>query len=287
MSNYLPLTFPFKEGLVIIKGMSIISKIFGTKKDKDLKALTPILDRVNSYSTWASSLEDSDFPKTTLLFKERFNNGESLDSLLPEAFALAREASFRVLKERHYDVQILGAIVLHQGKILEMKTGEGKTLTCVPAAYLNAIAGNGVHVITVNDYLASRDASWMGPIYNFLGLSVGVIVSNMDNERRRQAYSCDITYGTNNEFGFDYLRDNMKLSYKDKLQPKHNYCIVDEIDSILIDESRTPLIISGPADDDTELARNAEKIVSYFKECEKDPETVDYAIIASLARFDE
>ncbi|MCF0238485.1 MAG: preprotein translocase subunit SecA, partial [Sphaerochaetaceae bacterium] len=267
--------------------MSIISKIFGTKKDKDLKALTPILDRVNSYSTWASSLEDSDFPKTTLLFKERFNNGESLDSLLPEAFALAREASFRVLKERHYDVQILGAIVLHQGKILEMKTGEGKTLTCVPAAYLNAIAGNGVHVITVNDYLASRDASWMGPIYNFLGLSVGVIVSNMDNERRRQAYSCDITYGTNNEFGFDYLRDNMKLSYKDKLQPKHNYCIVDEIDSILIDESRTPLIISGPADDDTELARNAEKIVSYFKECEKDPETGDYPIISSLARFDE
>ncbi|MCF0261624.1 MAG: preprotein translocase subunit SecA [Sphaerochaetaceae bacterium] len=267
--------------------MSIISKIFGTKKDKDLKALTPILDRVNSYSTWASSLEDSDFPKTTLLFKERFNNGESLDSLLPEAFALAREASFRVLKERHYDVQILGAIVLHQGKILEMKTGEGKTLTCVPAAYLNAIAGNGVHVITVNDYLASRDASWMGPIYNFLGLSVGVIVSNMDNERRRQAYQCDITYGTNNEFGFDYLRDNMKLRQEDKIQPLHHYCIIDEIDSILIDEARTPLIISGPADDDSELARNAEKITPYLKECVKDPETGDYPKPDPLARFDK
>ena len=167
-----------------------------------------------------------------------------------------------------------------------MKTGEGKTLTSVPAGYLNALEGKGVHIITVNDYLAQRDAGWMGPIYNFLGMTVGAIVSNMDNERRRQAYSCDITYGTNNEFGFDYLRDNMKLRYQDKIQPLHHYCIIDEIDSILIDEARTPLIISGQADDDTEFARNAEKITGYFTECAKDPETGDYPVMSAFARFE-
>lgn len=266
--------------------MSIFTAIFGTKKDKDIKQLQPIVDKVNSYESWAKSLKDEEFPLQTKKFKERLAGGETLDQLLPEAYALVREASYRILGERHYDVQIMGAIVLHQGKILELKTGEGKTLTSVPAGYLNALEGQGVHIITVNDYLAQRDANWMGPIYNFLGLSVGVIVSNMDNERRRKAYQCDVTYGTNNEFGFDYLRDNMKYSAKDKIQPKHHFCIIDEIDSILIDEARTPLIISGPADDDTELARNAEKVTSYFKECEKDPETGDYPVISAFARFD-
>ena len=267
--------------------MSILTAIFGSKKDKDLKHLRPIVDKVNSFESWAKGLKDEDFPLQTQRFRERLQNGETLDQILPEAYALVREASFRVLGERHYDVQIMGAIVLHEGKILELKTGEGKTLTSVPAGYLNALEGNGVHIITVNDYLAQRDASWMGPIYNFLGLTVGVIVSNMDNERRRQAYSCDVTYGTNNEFGFDYLRDNMKLRAQDKIQPRHHYCIIDEIDSILIDEARTPLIISGPADDDTELARNAEKITSYFKECEKDPETGEYPVASAFARFEE
>ncbi len=267
--------------------MSFFTKLFGTKNDKDIKALQPIVAAVNAKEEWAKSLKDEDFPKQTELLRERIKNGESKDSLIPEAFALAREAAFRVLGERHYDVQIMGAIVLHQGKILELKTGEGKTLTAVPAAYLNALDGKGVHVVTVNDYLAQRDASWMGPVYSFLGLTTGVIVSNMDNERRRQSYSCDITYGTNNEFGFDYLRDNMKYRAEDKIQPKHNYCIVDEIDSILIDEARTPLIISGPADDDTELARNAEKITQYFRECEKDPETGEYPVVSAFARFED
>lgn len=267
--------------------MSILTKLFGTKNDKDISRLTPVVEKVNSLSSWAEGLKDEDFPKETEKLKKRVSEGESLDALLPEAFALAREASSRVLGERHYDVQIMGAIVLHQGKILEMKTGEGKTLTCVPAAYLNALEGKGVHVVTVNDYLAQRDAAWMGPVYNFLGLSVGVIVSNMDNDRRRDAYSCNITYGTNNEFGFDYLRDNMKYRFEDKIQPKHHYCIIDEIDSILIDEARTPLIISGPAENDTEYARNAEKITSMFKECEKDPATGEYPVASAFARFDD
>ena len=267
--------------------MSILTAIFGTKKDKDLKHLRPIVDKVNSFESWAKSLKDEDFPLQTKSFRDRLKKGETLDQILPEAYALVREASFRVLGERHFDVQIMGAIVLHEGKILELKTGEGKTLTSVPAGYLNALEGKGVHVITVNDYLAERDANWMGPIYSFLGLTVGVILSNMDNERRRQAYSCDVTYGTNNEFGFDYLRDNMKLRAEDKIQPKHHYCIIDEIDSILIDEARTPLIISGQADDDTDKARNAERITQYFKECEKDPETGEYPVISAFARFEE
>ena len=266
---------------------NFLAKIFGTKKDKDIKALRPIVDKVNSFDSWAKGLKDEDFPAQTQAFKKRLADGETLDQILPEAYALVREASFRVLGERHYDVQIMGAIVLHQGKILEMKTGEGKTLTSVPAAYLNALEGKGVHVVTVNDYLAQRDAQWMSPIYNFLGLTVGVIVSNMDNARRRDAYKCDVTYGTNNEFGFDYLRDNMKLRYQDKIQPKHHYCIIDEIDSILIDEARTPLIISGPADDDTQQAINAEKITPYFKECEKDPDTGEYPTISAFARFED
>ncbi|MFA6934097.1 MAG: preprotein translocase subunit SecA [Sphaerochaetaceae bacterium] len=265
---------------------SFLSKLFGSKSQKDEKKLLPIVASVNAQEQWAKSLSKDDFPKATQAFKEAFSKGESLDSMLPKAFALAREAAFRVLGERAYDVQVMGSIVLHQGNILEMKTGEGKTLTSVPAAYLNAIESKGVHIVTVNDYLAQRDSQWMGPVFQYLGLTVGCILSSMDNEARRKAYSADITYGTNNEFGFDYLRDNMKSRFSDKIQPSHHFCIIDEIDSILIDEARTPLIISGGSDDDTMLAINAQKIVSYFTECEKDPETGDYPVESPLARFD-
>jgi preprotein translocase subunit SecA len=255
---------------------SFIQKLFGTKQEKDIKRLTPIVTQVNALGEWAKGLADEEFPTVTAQFKERISQGETLDSLLPQAFALAREAADRVLHERHYDEQIMGAAVLHQGTILEMKTGEGKTLTCVPAAYLNALEGKGVHIVTVNDYLARRDAEWMGPIYRFLGLSVGVIVSDLDNEARRNSYACDITYGTNNEFGFDYLRDNMKWDARDKIQPQHHYSIIDEIDSILIDEARTPLIISGQAADDTLKIKSAARIVPNLTECAKDPETGEY-----------
>jgi len=267
-------------------GTSFFTKLFGTKQDKDLRSLLPLLEQVNKEEPWASALSDDQFPVQTQQFRKQLQEGASLDSLLPKAFALAREAAKRVLGERHYDVQIMGAVVLHQGKILEMKTGEGKTLTCVPAAYLNALEGKGVHIVTVNDYLAGRDASWMGPIYEFLGLSVGVILSDMDNETKRKAYSRDVTYGTNNEFGFDYLRDNMKWSAEEKIQPKHHYCIIDEIDSILIDEARTPLIISGQSEDDSAQVLGAAKIASFLVECEKNPETGDYYEQDPLARFE-
>jgi len=267
--------------------MGLFEKLFGTKQDKDIKALWPLVHQVNDQESWAKGLKDEDFPAQTAFFREELANGKTLDGLLPKAFALAREASYRVLGQRQFDVQIMGGIVLHQGKILEMKTGEGKTLTCVPAAYLNALEGKGVHVVTVNDYLAGRDSQWMGPIYQFLGLSVGVILSEMDNENRRKNYNCDITYGTNNEFGFDYLRDNMKWSAEEKIQPKHHYCIIDEIDSILIDEARTPLIISGQAEDDTRQVHGAKVIAPFLKECEKDPATGDYYQEDPMARFDK
>ncbi len=267
---------------------SIFRALFGSKQDRDVKALMPIVKKVNEQESWAKSLKKEDFLNQTLEFKKQIQSKEkTLDDLLPQAFALAREAAYRVLGQRHYDVQIMGATVLHQGKILEMKTGEGKTLTCVPAAYLNALEGKGVHVVTVNDYLAERDAKWMAPIYNYLGLDVGVIISSLDNESRKINYSKDITYGTNNEFGFDYLRDNMKWAMDDKIQPKHHYCIIDEIDSILIDEARTPLIISGQAEDDSEQVIGAQKIVSSLIECEKDPSTNDYYEMDPLARFDK
>ena len=265
---------------------SLLRKLFGTKQEKDLKALQPLVALVNAEESWAASLDAKQFKEQTARFKEQVASGTKLESLLPKAFALAREAAKRTLGERHYDVQIMGAVVLHQGKILEMKTGEGKTLTCVPAAYLNALSGRGVHVVTVNDYLASRDAAWMGPVYEYLGLSVGAILSEMDNEAKRKAYAMDVTYGTNNEFGFDYLRDNMKWSQEEKIQPQHHYCIIDEIDSILIDEARTPLIISGQSEDDSAQVAGAEKIASYLIECEKDPETGDYYEADPLARFD-
>ena len=259
----------------------------GTKHDKDMKRLRPIVESVKNEYSWAESLKDEEFPEITKKWKEEVKNGKSLDEILPKAFALAREASGRVLGERHYDVQIMGAIVLHEGSILEMKTGEGKTLTAVPAAYLNALSGEGVHIVTVNDYLAQRDAEWMGRVYSFLGLTVGCIIAGQDEERKKQAYSADITYGTNNEFGFDYLRDNMKISLKQKLQPKHHYCIIDEIDSILIDEARTPLIISGQAEDDTPKVKAAKAVVPYLKECEKNPETGDYYELSAFDKLDK
>ncbi len=258
----------------------------GTKHDKDMKRLRPIVESVKKEYGWAESLKDEDFPRITAEWKEEVRNGKKLDELLPKAFALAREASGRVLGERHYDVQIMGAIVLHQGSILEMKTGEGKTLTAVPAAYLNALEGKGVHIITVNDYLAQRDAEWMGRVYSFLGMRTGCVIAGQDDQRKREAYSADVTYGTNNEFGFDYLRDNMKISLQQKLQAKHHFCIIDEIDSILIDEARTTLIISGQAEDDTPKVRAAKAVVPFLKECEKDPETGDYYEITPMEKLD-
>mgnify|MGYP006280051465 CR=1 FL=1 len=221
-------------------------------------------------------LSPEQFQEETDRFKSEIANGRSLDDILPEAYALAREAARRVLGERLYDVQLMGGIVLHQGKIMEMKTGEGKTLSSVTAAYLNALKGEGVHIITVNDYLAERDANWMGPVFRYLGLEVGAIVSAMDTEARKAAYARDITYGTNNEFGFDYLRDNMRLDLSLKTQRGHHYCIIDEIDSILIDEARTPLIISGAAQDDVRKYAEVNKVVRELEECAKDPETDDY-----------
>ncbi|MCR5402134.1 MAG: preprotein translocase subunit SecA [Treponema sp.] len=254
----------------------ILTAIFGSQNDRDVKKLRPLLAMVNAKEEWAHSLAAEDFPKQTAKFKERLANGETLDDILPEAFALAREAAYRVLGERAYDVQIMGSLVLHSGRITEMKTGEGKTLMCVPAVYLNSLSGKGVHVVTVNDYLAERDADWMRPVYAYLGQSVGSILSNMDNEARKASYNCDITYGTNNEFGFDYLRDNMQIDLSRKVQRGFNFCVVDEIDSILIDEARTPLIISGQGEDDTYKYHEVDKYVGELTEVEKDPKTNDY-----------
>ncbi len=255
---------------------SIIKFFIGTQHERDIKAMLPVLHRVNEKEAWALSLSAEDFHKQTEQFRERVKAGEPLDSFLPEAFAMAREAARRLLGERPYDVQILGALALHSGKITEMKTGEGKTLMCVAAAYLNSLTGKGVHIVTVNDYLAERDAEWMRPVYEYLGVSVGVILSSMDKETRRASYACDITYGTNNEFGFDYLRDNMQWNVHECTQREFNFAIVDEIDSILIDEARTPLIISGSAEDDTSKFFEVDKLVRMLKEVEKNPDTGEY-----------
>lgn len=254
----------------------VLTVLFGSQNERDVKKLRPLVAAVNAKEDWAKSLSAEDFPKQTKEFKERLEKGETLDDILPEAFALAREAAFRVLGERAYDVQIMGSLVLHSGRITEMKTGEGKTLMCVPAVYLNSLTGKGVHVVTVNDYLAERDANWMRPVYAYLGQTVGSILSDMDNDARKIAYNCDITYGTNNEFGFDYLRDNMQVELERKVQCGFNFCVVDEIDSILIDEARTPLIISGRGEDDTYKYHEVDKYVGELTEVEKDPKTDDY-----------
>ena len=226
----------------------VIKGVFGSKNERELRRMAPVVDTINNLEPKFQALSDEELKGKTAEFKERLAKGESLDDLLPEAFATVREASVRTLKMRHFDVQLIGGIVLHNGKIAEMKTGEGKTLAATLPLYLNALTGRGVHLVTVNDYLAQRDAEWMGAIYKFLGLSVGVIVHGMDDRERKEAYACDITYGTNNEFGFDYLRDNMKFDVEDFVQREYYFAIVDEVDSILIDEARTPLIISGPVE---------------------------------------
>jgi len=227
---------------------SLVKNLFGSKNDRELKQMQPVVDRINELEPTVKSFSDEELALKTPEFKERLSQGESLEDLLPEAFAAVREASVRALGMRHFDVQLIGGIVLHNGKIAEMKTGEGKTLAATLPLYLNALTGRGAHLVTVNDYLARRDAEWMGKIYNFLGLSVGVIVHGLDDRARKEAYDCDITYGTNNEFGFDYLRDNMKFTAEECVQRDFQYAIVDEVDSILIDEARTPLIISGPVE---------------------------------------
>jgi len=253
-----------------------LTALFGSKRERDIKTLLPRLHLVNELEAWAMSMAPEEFPTMTAKLRARISSGEALDAILPEAFALAREAARRVLGERAFDTQVLGSIVLHDGKIVEMKTGEGKTLSSVAAAYLNSLEGKGVHVVTVNDYLAERDAGWMGTVFTYLGVSVGAILSNMDNDARRVAYGKDITYGTNNEFGFDYLRDNMVMDPTRRVQRGHHYCIVDEIDSILVDEARTPLIISGAAEDDTYKINEVVRLAHHLVEVEKDPKTGEY-----------
>lgn len=246
----------------------LVKKIVGTKNERELKHIQPIVEKINSLEPQIKALSDDQLKAKTPEFKQKLERGATLDDILPEAFAVAREASIRTLGMRHFDVQLVGGIVLHDGRIAEMKTGEGKTLVATLPVYLNALGGKGVHVITVNDYLARRDAEWMGIIYKFLGLSVGNIIHGMEDAERKWSYNADITYGTNNEFGFDYLRDNMKFSFENFVQRKLNYCIVDEVDSILIDEARTPLIISGPAEQSTQLYYTVNQLVPFFKKDE-------------------
>ncbi len=246
----------------------LLTKVFGSSNDRILKQIRPVVNRINELEKDIQPLTDDELAAKTVDFKERLNKGEPLDDLLPESFAVMREAARRVLGERHYDVQLVGGVILHQGKIAEMKTGEGKTLTSTLPVYLNGLTGKGVHVVTVNDYLAARDAEWMGQVYSFLKMSCGKIVHGLSDEERQRAYGADITYGTNNEFGFDYLRDNMKFELSDFCQRGFHYAIVDEVDSILIDEARTPLIISGPADISTDLYRSVDRIIPRFKKDE-------------------
>ncbi|HOK42923.1 MAG TPA: DEAD/DEAH box helicase, partial [Thermoclostridium caenicola] len=242
-----------------------LEKIFGSYAERELKRITPIVDAIEALEPEMKALSDAELRAKTDIFKARLAKGETLDDILPEAFAVVREAATRVIGERHFRVQLMGGIVLHQGRIAEMKTGEGKTLTATLPLYLNALEGKGAHLVTVNDYLAKYQAELMGKIYNFLGLSVGVIVHDMDNDARRKAYNCDITYATNNELGFDYLRDNMVVYKEHMVQRGLHYAIVDEVDSILIDEARTPLIISGQGEESTELYEQADRLVRRLK----------------------
>jgi len=244
---------------------TLIRKIVGTKNERELRAIRPLVARINELEGRMQALSDAELKALTPAFKGRLEAGEALEDLLPEAFAAVREASRRSLGMRHFDVQLVGGVVLHQGNIAEMKTGEGKTLVATLPVYLNALAGKGVHVVTVNDYLARRDAEWMGRLYNFLGLSVGVVVHGITDAERKAAYRSDVTYGTNNEFGFDYLRDNMKYSLGAMVQRGHHFAIVDEVDSILIDEARTPLIISGPSEASTDLYYEVDKIIQFLE----------------------
>ncbi|MBI2981801.1 MAG: preprotein translocase subunit SecA, partial [Deltaproteobacteria bacterium] len=231
---------------------SFLHKIIPTRNERELKRIRPIVEKIRSLEAYLKPLSNCQLQAKTGEFRERISRGEALDQLLPEVYAVVREASLRTLGMRHFDAQMVGGIFLHEGKISEMKTGEGKTLVATLPVYLNALEGRGVHVITVNDYLARRDADWMGTVYKFLGLNVGVIVHGLTDTERKWAYKADVAYGTNNEFGFDYLRDNMKYSLDNYVQRELHYAIVDEVDSILIDEARTPLIISGPSEESTD-----------------------------------
>ncbi len=251
---------------------NIFKKIFGTKNDRELKRLRKVVAKINALEVDMQALTDEQMRAKTEEFKVRIKEGESLDSVLPEAFALVREAGVRTMQMRHFDVQMIGGMTLHEGRISEMRTGEGKTLVATLPAYLNALTGHSVHLVTVNDYLATRDAKWMEPLYNFLGLSVGIVVPGQDMQSKRAAYQCDIIYGTNNEFGFDYLRDNMAFALEDKMQGELNFAIVDEVDSILIDEARTPLIISGPAEDSSRLYVKVNNMVPMMRlDSEEEP----------------
>ena len=245
--------------------MGLFTKVFGTYSQRELKSIYPIVDKITALEEDYKKLTDAQLQAKTPEFKERLANGETLDDILPEAFATVREAAERVLGMRPYPVQLVGGIVLHQGRIAEMKTGEGKTLVATLPAYLNALSGEGVHIVTVNDYLAKRDSEWMGKVHRFLGLTVGLIVHDMDKAARQAAYAADITYGTNNEMGFDYLRDNMALYASEQVQRGHSFAIVDEVDSILIDEARTPLIISGMGEKSTQMYDLAESFAARLK----------------------
>ncbi|MBT5483195.1 MAG: preprotein translocase subunit SecA, partial [Gammaproteobacteria bacterium] len=250
----------------------MLTKIFGSKNQREIKKLSKVVDLINGFETGIQALSDEELKAKTVEFRQRFENGESLEKMLPEAFAVVREAGIRALNMRHFDVQMIGGMVLFHGKIAEMRTGEGKTLVATLPAYLNGITGHGVHLVTVNEYLARRDAGWMQPLYEFLGLSVGVVVPNQSPEEKRAAYAADITYGTNNEFGFDYLRDNMAFRLEDKFQKKLSYAIVDEVDSILIDEARTPLIISGAVENSAKRYLEINALVPLLTKVDKVPE---------------
>jgi preprotein translocase subunit SecA len=249
-----------------------LKKLFGSRNDRELKRMGKVVKQTNAFTDDVKALGDEQLAAKTAEFKQRIAGGEDLDKILPEAFAVAREAGERVLGMRHFDVQLIGGMALYEGKIAEMRTGEGKTLVATLPAYLNALAGNSVHLITVNDYLATRDAEWMKPLYEFLGVSVGVIRSGQPPDEKRAAYSADIVYGTNNEFGFDYLRDNMAFAMEDRMQGDLGFAIVDEVDSILIDEARTPLIISGASEDSSELYKRINRMVPLLKADEEGQE---------------
>ncbi len=257
----------------------LAKSLFGSSNDRYVKSLNPILAKIASFEPSLQAMSDEELSAQTVKFRARLAEGEKLDDLLPEAFATVREAAHRVLGQRHYDVQMVGGIVLHRGEIAEMRTGEGKTLVATLATYLNALPGDGVHVVTVNDYLAARDAEWMGQVYTFLGMTIGVIIPNLSDEERRAAYAADITYGTNNEFGFDYLRDNMKYERSAMTQRAFNFAVVDEVDSVLIDEARTPLIISGPTDDKSELYMQVDAVVKQLDPADYDKDEKQKTII--------
>ena len=245
--------------------MNILKALFGNYSKRELKRIQPICDKVLSLEDKYKAMSEKELKNQTTLLKERLANGETTDDILPDAFAVCREAAWRVLGMKHYPVQIIGGIVLHQGRIAEMRTGEGKTLVATLPTYLNALTGEGVHVVTVNDYLARRDSEWMGKLYRYLGLSVGLIAHSLEKKERQAAYAADITYGTNNELGFDYLRDNMVVYKSEKVQRGHAFAVVDEVDSILIDEARTPLIISGQGDKSTDLYAKADALAKTLK----------------------